>query len=809
MLWLILLLAVLWALAYFRVSFLASASAVAAVLLVMSAVTGLTLPVVLLWAVYLVVVIPLGVPSLRQNLMSARLLNFMRGALPPISQTEREALEAGSVWWDAELFSGKPEWKRLLETPAPRFSEKEQAFIDGPVEELCAMLDDWRITHDIQDLPEEVWAFLKSNRFFGMIIPEQYGGLEFSALAHSEVVMKVASRSLTAAVTVMVPNSLGPAQLLLEYGTEEQKQHYLPRLAVGEEIPCFALTGPEAGSDAGAIPDTGIVCKGEYKGEQDVIGIRLNWDKRYITLAPVATVLGLAFKLYDPDHLLGEQEDLGITLALIPTDLEGVSVGNRHLPLDSAFQNGPTRGKDVFIPLDLIIGGVDQAGKGWRMLMECLAEGRGISLPALATGAGKVMSRVTGAYSRVRTQFKMPIGKFEGIEEPLARIAGNAYIMDAARKLTATAVDIGQKPSVISAIVKYQLTERMRAAVNDAMDIQGGSGICLGPSNFIGRLYEALPIGITVEGANILTRSMIIFGQGAIRCHPHLLDEVNAAQMEQREEALERFDDALFKHVGYLTSNLARSFWLGLTNAVFTRTPGDKETRRYYRQLTRLSAAFALVSDTALLSLGGLLKRKERLSGYFADILSNLYLASAVLKHYEDQGRQAADLPLLHYACRSTIYRAQQAMFAVFWNLPLRPIAYVLRALAFPLGKPYRPADDNMIHEVAQLLLEPSAVRERLTQGIYKTQEQSDAAGRIEFAFERVSTAAGAEHKLKKALREGTVKSNGAGPDLDAAVESGVINTEEAEQLKAAKLATLEAIRVDEFGPDEFTARKH
>ena len=802
MLWFLSFVAVIGALAYFRVPLRASTALLGAMLLTASVTGTLSVGIVLAWMLYLAVFVPLNIPALRRKLVSRHVLRLLRRALPSISQTEREALEAGSVWWDAELFSGKPDWDRLLNTAPSRLSDEEKAFLDGPVEELCQMLDDWKITHEDRDLPPEVWAYLKEHRFFGMIIPKRYGGLEFSARGHSEVVMKIASRSITAAVTVMVPNSLGPATLLLEYGTDAQKDHYLPRLATGQEIPCFALTGPEAGSDAGAIPDTGIVCRGDFEDRKDIIGIRLNWEKRYITLGPVATVLGLAFKLKDPEHLLGEQDERGITLALIPTNLPGIEIGNRHFPLNIPFQNGPNRGKDVFIPLDMIIGGPEYAGHGWRMLMERLAEGRGISLPALSTGAGKVMSRVTGAYARVRRQFKTPIGKFEGIEEPLARIAGETYIMDAARRLTATAIDSGEQPSVVSAIIKYQLTERMRKVVNDAMDIQGGSGICLGPRNFIGRVYEAIPISITVEGANILTRSMIIFGQGAIRCHPYLLKEINAAQMADETEALKAFDDALFRHGGYLMSNFVRSFWLGLTNARLAFPPGDADTRQYYRAVTRLSAAFALVSDVALLSLGGKLKRKERLSGRFADVLSNLYLCSAVLKHWEDQGRFHSDLPLLHYACRQTIYRAQQSLLAVFWNIPFRPLAYLLRAAVFPGRKPYRPADDHLIHQVASLLLEPSATRDRLTEGVFITDEPSDATGRIEYALETVSAAEPAERKIRDAARKGVLKINGQMPDLDAAVSAGVLDANEADQLREAWRASLDAIQVDEFPQD-------
>ena len=803
MIWLVAFIALIATLAYFRAPLWTSTVVLGIALLGYGVLAGPTVGVVIAWALYLAVFVTLNARPLRQRLVSRHVLGLMRRALPALSQTEREALEAGGVWWDAELFSGKPDWHRLRDLPPARLSEREQAFLEGPVEQLCAMLDDWAITHDLHDLPPEVWRYIKQERFFGMIIPQRYGGLEFSALAHSEVVSKIASRSITAAVTVMVPNSLGPAKLLLEYGTEAQKAHYLPRLATGEEIPCFALTGPEAGSDAGAIPDTGVVCRGAFGGEDDVLGIRLNWEKRYITLGPVATVLGLAFKLYDPDHLLGERDELGVTLALIPTDLPGIEIGNRHLPMDIPFQNGPNRGRDVFIPLSMIVGGIEQAGHGWRMLVECLAEGRGISLPALANGTGKIISRTTGAYARVRKQFKLPIGRFEGVEEPLARLAANTYTTDAARSLTANALDHGERPAVVSAIVKYALTERMRTSVNDAMDIHGGSGICLGPSNFIGRVYQSVPIAITVEGANILTRSMIVFGQGAIRCHPYLLEEITAAQLEDRDEALRRFDAAFFRHLGFIASNVVRALWLGLTGARLTFVPAHGAVQRHYRALTRLSAGYALLADVALLTLGGRLKRRERLSGRLADGLANLYLASAVLKHWEDQGEHPGDLPLLHYACRDAVYRAQQAMLAVYWNLPLRPLALLVRALTFPAGKPFRPPRDELIHEVAALLLEPSATRDRLTRGAYITGHPDDPTGRIEHALERVTQAEPAEEKLKRAVREGALKVNGQGVSIERARQAGIVDDKEAELLSLAAQATRDAIRVDDFTPQE------
>jgi acyl-CoA dehydrogenase len=790
-------------LAYHRVSLSKSTAMIVASLVLLTVAQGLGIFLLFIWVIALAILAVLNLTDIRKQYISQHVLNWMRNALPHISQTEQEALDAGRTWWDAELFSGKPDWSMLRDKPAARLSEKEQTFLDGPVQELCEMLDDWDITHNRKDLPPQVWDHIKKHRFFGMIIPEQYDGLEFSDLAHSEVVMKIASRSVTAAVTVMVPNSLGPAKLLLTYGSEQEKEYFLPRLSRGEEIPCFALTSPAAGSDAASIEDQGVVCRGTFDGEDDVLGIRLNWEKRYITLGPVATMLGLAFKLYDPDKLLGEQKDLGITLALIPTNLPGIDIGNRHYPLNIPFQNGPNRGKDVFIPMSMLIGSQEYIGQGWRMLMECLADGRAISLPALSTGAGKVASRITGAYARIRKQFGISIGRFEGIEEPLARIAGNTYIMDAARKVTATALDTGEKPSVISAILKYELTERMRHIINDAMDIHGGSGICLGPTNYLGRVYQAVPISITVEGANILTRSLIIFGQGAIRNHPWLLQEIHAAENPDHQQGLEQFDYAIWSHAGFLLSNLVRSFWLGLSNTRFTRSPGDHNTRRYYQQLTRLSAGLALLTDAAMIALGGTLKRKERISGRFADVISNLYLCSCALKQYEDNGSPQDEVELMHWACRSTIHRAQQSMLALLWNYPFRPVAMILRFIVFPYGKVYAPANDRMIHKAASFLLNPSAARDRLSAGVYINDKENDPTGKIEKAFNLLIASEHLEQKLRAAKRDGLIKSDWQTDIVTAAQEQNILNDAEAKQLRAARQASRQAIMVDEFTREE------
>ncbi len=758
------------------------------------------------WILSLAALGVLNIRPLRRQLLSNRIFYLFKKVVPPMSATEQEALNAGTVWWDGELFSGAPRWNKLLQFPKPALNEEEQAFLDGPVEQLCRMLNDWEITHLHYDLPEEVWNYIKDNGFFGMIIPKRFGGLGFSALAHSAVVEKIASRSVTAAVTVMVPNSLGPAELLLRYGTEAQKNHYLPRLATGEEIPCFALTGPEAGSDASAMPDRGVVCKQDFDGRKDVLGIRLNWEKRYITLGPVATLLGLAFKLYDPEHLLGDKEELGITAALIPTDTPGIEIGRRHFPVNIPFQNGPNKGKDVFIPIDWIIGGRNGAGQGWRMLMECLAAGRSISLPALSTGASKLCARAVGAYARIRRQFNLPIGRFEGIEEALARIGGLTYMLESTRRMTAGAVDQGEEPAVVSAIAKYYMTESMRKVVNDAMDIQGGAAICLGPRNFLARAYQALPISITVEGANILTRCLIIFGQGAIRCHPYVLAELEAAKDEDTRRGAVNFDYVFFRHTGFTLSNMARSLFLGLTNARFVRRPSQtgvhKQVVKYYQQLTRMSSALALASDMSMLALGGELKRKERLSGRLADVLGHLYLASATLKRFHDDGSPQQDLPLVDWVCRNSLFTIQESLMELFRNYPIRPLAHFLRILVFPFGQTYRKPSDRLGHKVASILLSPSAARERLTQGIYCPTDTSQVIGRLDSALKKVIAAEEAEHKLRNAMRAGRIDADSTVAALEQAVKIEVITEQEAGLIRAATKARSEIIAVDDFPAD-------
>jgi acyl-CoA dehydrogenase len=606
----------------------------------------------------------------------------------------------------------------------------------------------------------------------------------------------------------MVPNSLGPAELLLHYGTDEQKEKYLHRLAYGIEVPCFALTGPFAGSDAGAIPDHGEVCYGEFAGQQNVLGIRVTWEKRYITLAPVATLLGLAFKLYDPDRLLGGEVNRGITLALIPTDTPGVRIGRRHFPLNSAFMNGPTQGKDVFIPMDYIIGGQERIGQGWRMLMECLAAGRSISLPASSIGGMKLAARTCGAYGRVRKQFHQPIGRFEGIEEPLARIGAHTYMVDAARCFTALAVDLGEKPSVISAIIKYHATERGRIVINDAMDVHGGKGISLGPDNYLGRFYQQTPIGITVEGANILTRTLMIFGQGAIRSHPYVLKEVAATHDQDHNRALHQFDEALFGHISFALSNTVRSFIFGLTGGRGIPVPQGRETYRYYQQLTRFSAAFALSADVAMAVLGGSLKRREKISARLGDVLSLLYLCSATLKRFEDDGRPAEDLPLLHWAMQDALYKIQQAFDGVMQNFPNPLVRWLLSALIFPLGKCFAPPDDRLGHQIATLLMQPGAARDRLTAGIYLPSDEQDAVGALEAALASTLACEPLQARLDEARKAGKLKALEELLRIVEARDTGIISAEQALQLQRDYALRRKVIMVDDFAPEELMANR-
>jgi acyl-CoA dehydrogenase len=797
-------LAVFILLAFFRATVISWVLAVMVIVPVVAIQARLSETVLqLVYFLLISVIVLFGVPFLRRTIVSSAVLKLFRKILPPISATEQEAIDAGTVWWDGELFSGHPDWDKLLAYPKCGLSPREQAFLDNDVNELCAMLDDWDITHKLADLPPGVWQFIRERGFFGMIIPEEYGGLGFSAQAHSAVISKIASRSGTAAVTVMVPNSLGPAELLLHYGTNEQKAQYLRRLATGLEVPCFALTGPFAGSDAGAIPDYGVVCKDEFAGQKDVPGIRLNWEKRFITLAPKATLLGLAFKLYDPDGLLGGEVSRGITLALIPVDTKGVQIGRRHFPLNSAFLNGPTEGRDVFIPLEYIIGGEACIGQGWRMLMECLAAGRSISLPASCIGGMKLAARTSGAYCRVRKQFNLPIGQFEGVENALARIGAHTYMVDSARTLTALALDLGEKPSVISAIIKYHATELSRVVINDAMDVHGGKGISLGPENYLGRLYQQTPIGITVEGANILTRTLMIFGQGAIRSHPYVLKEVAATREPDREKALHLFDDALFGHIGFFLSNTARSFIFGLTGGRIIPVPEGVVCRRYYQQLTRFSTAFALSSDVAMAVLGGSLKRRELLSARLGDVLSQLYLCSATLKRFADDGRPSEDLPLVHWAIQDALHKIQQAFEGLIQNFPNPLVRGLLSVLIFPLGKNFALPPDKLGHEVASLLMQPGAARNRLTQGMYFSCDEQDAAGALEAALASTLDCEPLQAKLSAARKAGKLKSMSELLRLAEARDSGLITAEQALQLGRDYALRRKVIMVDDFAPEE------
>ncbi|MBS0515948.1 MAG: acyl-CoA dehydrogenase [Proteobacteria bacterium] len=746
--------------------------------------------------------VPLNLDDFRRKKITAPLLGVYQKITPQISATERTALEAGTVGFEGELFSGKPDWSKLLGQPKPELSLEEQAFLDGPVEEVCRMTDDWQITHELADLPPEIWDFLKKKKFFGMIIPKQYGGLEFSALAQSAVLQKLMGISGSLSSTVGVPNSLGPGELLLHYGTQEQRDYYLPRLADGREIPCFALTGPSAGSDATSIPDYGVVCKGDWHGAQ-VLGVRLTFDKRYITLAPVASLIGLAFQMHDPDHLLGDKEHIGITLALIPRDTKGLEIGRRHFPLNGAFQNGPLHGRDIFIPMSQLIGGADMAGQGWRMLVECLSVGRAITLPSNASGGVKMGAIATGAYARIRKQFGMAIGRFEGVEEALARIGGYSYAITSLSKATAAAVDRGEKPSVPSAIAKYHCTELGREVAKDVMDVHGGKGVQLGPNNYAGRAYQTAPIAITVEGANIMTRSLMIFGQGAIRCHPHVLKEMQAAQIPDYGARLRAFDRELFAHIGFAVSNAARSLVLGLAFAKIGNAPGDKYTRRYYRKLNRYAANLALVADSAMLLLGGKLKFKESLSARLGDVLSNLYIASSMLKRYEDNGRPVADRPLLAWAFHDCAWRMQNALDGVLRNFPIRPAAWLLRALVFPFGRREVPPSDRLGHRVAALLMSPNEARDRLAEWAYLTPNANNVVGRMNALLPEVIAAEPVERKLAKALKTAAIASIDPAAQLAEAEQAGAITHDERKLLERVRAATAEFIAVDDFDPLE------
>ncbi|MFK5983957.1 MAG: acyl-CoA dehydrogenase [Pseudomonadota bacterium] len=739
---------------------------------------------------------------LRQKLLSKPLFNLFRAAIPTISKTEKEALDAGTVGWDRDLFSGKPNWKQFFSKPLSQLNLREKEFIDGPVQQLCEQLDDWKITHKLKDLPQPLWDFIKIQGFFGLIIPKAYHGLEFSAQAHSEIVMKIASKSISAAVTIMVPNSLGPAKLLLEYGTEEQKNYYLPRLARGKEIPAFALTSPSSGSDAASISDQGTICYGDFEGKH-IIGIRLNWNKRYITLGPICTLLGLAFKLYDPNHLVFKHTEIGITLALIPTKTPGISIGRRHYPLHQVFQNGPNSGKNVFIPLDWIIGGKINAGKGWSMLMQCLVDGRAISLPALSTGGCKFVSRTVGAYARIRTQFNQSIANFGGVSEKLSEIAAYTYLVDASRCLTLSALDAGEKPAIISAIVKYQLTEKMRLVVNHGMDIYAGAAICMGPKNHLAALYKAIPISITVEGANILTRSLITYGQGVMRSHPYIFKEISALNCADKQQGLGIFDKTISAHINSFISNLFKTFWLAISNGHFSATaPGVKNNvlcKHYVQQLNRYSSSFAFISDVCLVVYGSRLKTMEKISGRFADILSQMYLLSAVLKRYQADNFPPSDAVLVDWCCQQLFYEMQQSFQGILANLSHPWLARVLYLFIFPLGRPYKLPSDQLADQVADRITTPSNCRDRLTAGIYLSNDTSTHTGQLDDALNKTILAQPDEKKLRKLIKELKIKGQTTKQYIEDAKSKNFIDDNSYKILLDVIQAKEAVIQVDDF----------
>jgi acyl-CoA dehydrogenase len=803
-LWIIAILAVIFTLTYNRAATLIWTLSGVVGLIVLSKLSHFhILSLAILWLIFLLPAVFFNIKYLRQQFISKPIFLFFKKVMPQMSQTEKEAIATGTVRWAGELFSGMPDWNGYLKKRGFVLSAEEKAFLEGPTEDLCKMLNDWEITHNYADMPPEVWQFIKDKGFFGMIIPKKFGGLEFSAAGHSAVIAKISTASSSVATTVAVPNSLGPGELLLHYGTEEQKNHYLPRLAKGEDIPCFALTGPEAGSDASAMPDIGIVCRGQFEGKE-ILGIKLNFDKRYITLAPVATVIGLAFKLFDPDHLIGKKESLGITCALLPRNLPGMSIGRRHFPLNMAFQNGPIHGKDVFIPLDFIIGGQTMAGKGWRMLVECLSVGRGITLPSISAGGAKLSTLLTGAYCRIRKQFGLSIGNFEGIEEVLARMAGNSYFIDAMRLATVAAIDCGEKPAILTAISKLHTTARMRIVNNDAMDIHGGKGICLGPKNYLGRGYQSLPVPITVEGANILTRSLIIFGQGAIRCHPYVLKEIEASNETDPKIALNLFDKAIVSHIGFVLSNFVRSFVLGVTHSFIVLVPGGK-LRRSFQHLTRFSSALALISDISMALMGGDLKRKEKISARLGDILSLLYGGSAVLKKFYEQGQPEEDLPLAQWALDELLYEIQQSFDAVLNNFPNRWIAALLRLFIFPIGRCFKYPSDRLGRQVVKLFLQPSGTRDRFAEGVYMGLEGPSPAGKVEQTFRMVVEAAPIERKIVQAKKDKRIEGLTFEDRMISAVLNSVLTQEEADKYRKVRAARMDIIAVDDFDPEELS----
>jgi acyl-CoA dehydrogenase len=745
----------------------------------------------------------LSAPSVRRAVLIQPLFRKLKGILPRVSATEQEALNAGTIGFDAELFSGQPDWDKLRSIPPITLTDEEKAFLDGPTNELCRMAKDWAIRHNEREIPSEIWDFVKKHGFLGMLISKEHGGLGFSAQAQSLILGRIASRSPDVVTIVMVPNSLGPGELIEKYGTPEQKRHYLPRLAQGLEIPCFSLTGPTSGSDAATMRDVGYVTRGLHEGKE-VVGIRLSWEKRYITLGPQATLVGLAFRVFDPENILGGGEDRGITVALVPADRPGVEIGRRHLPSGAAFPNGPNWGKDVFIPIDWVIGGEKMVGQGWRMLMECLAAGRAISLPSSSAAGAKSLLRNSSAYARVRKQFDLPIGRMEGLEEPLARMVENAYVNEAARAVTASMVSRGEKPSVISAIMKYQTTERMRRSLNDAMDLHGGRGVCDGPSNYLQAAYQSMPIAITVEGANILTRSLITFAQGALRSHPYLYTEIQACQDLDEERGLEAFEKAFVDHVSFAVSNVFGAFFHNVTFGWFGHVPEKAYgTAEWYRQLSRSSRNFAFVADLAVAVLGGGLKTRQKITGRLADALSELYLVSCVLKRYEDDGKPASDSQIVALCARNGLFRFQEAMRGAIDNFPSLPVRWLMRAVIFPLGAHYKPAPDWLGHKCVELVLAPGEVRDRLTRFIYVSQDADDPTGLLEVTFAKAVAAEAAEKKLDRAVRSGQVRRVHGTDWIGDAAKLGIVSEEEARLLREVETLTARVIAVDHFDPAE------
>lgn len=804
----ILLLLALGGIFVLRLPLLIGSLAISGILLLFTFHSSLASPVIILiWLIFILAVCVLNVTYLRRQYIIRPIFALFKKLLPSISETEQVALDAGDLWWEAELFRGSFDWSRLMAMPVAKLTAEEQSFVDNETEQLCTMINEWEMVTEHGELPQEVWQFIKAKGFLGMVISKAYGGKGFSAMAHSAVVTKLASRSYSAAVSIMVPNSLGPAELLSHYGTEEQKQHYLPRLATGNEIPCFALTGTESGSDAAAMADHAVICRGEFEGAE-VVGMKVTWDKRYITLAPIATLLGLAIKLYDPEHLLGEQEDLGITLCLIPTNHPGVRIGRRHCPLQMPFLNGPTSGDDVFIPLDWIIGGPERIGQGWQMLMECLGIGRAISLPAVSCATGLFSYRMTGAYARLRQQFRIPIGKFEGVAESLAHIAGFTYLLEACRIVSAQAVDNGLKPSLVSAIAKYHMTEMSRKVMDHTMDIHAGRGIQLGPRNYIGMRYFAIPIGITVEGANILTRNLMIFGQGAVRCHPYIQKEIAAAHHSDQRQGLKEFDSLVISHAGYFMRNLFRTLFLSFVGGISAMLTRKRSVKRYSLQVQRMSSALALVADTAMVVLGGDLKRKETLSARLGDVLSYLYLAACVLKYHQTH-HSIEDRRHVHWCLQYCLLNAQQAFYQFFDNFKPRGIAVFLKRWVFPFGAAYKQVSDHLHFRLAEAMQQPNVFRDELTKACFVSKDNDDPAGRVEQAFQRLTDILPIEKKIQEAIKDGILDAKLAfSARIKLALQQDIIDDNEVKLLEAYEMMRIDAIQVDDFAYEDLIPQK-